>query len=59
MAELWEDITNAIEVIKSLATGFYDIVTSIFSFVPAPFSTILSGITIVIIALVAIKIVRG
>lgn len=59
MAELWENIENAIGTIKSLVTGFFDIVTSIFGFLPEPFGTILSIASIVIIALVAIKIVRG
>lgn len=59
MAELWNNIENAIGTIKSLVTGFYDIVSSIFGFIPAPFSDILTIMSIVIIALVAIKIVRG
>lgn len=59
MAELWENITDAIETIKSLVSGFFEIVTSIFSFIPEPFGSILSIASIVIIALVAIKIVRG
>lgn len=59
MKELWENIENAIDTIKSLVTGFYDIITSIFNFIPEPFGTILGIVAIVIIALVAIKIVRG
>ena len=58
-AEIWENTTNAISTIKNIIVGFYEIITSIFSFIPSPFSDILSISVIVIIALVAVKIVRG
>lgn len=57
--EIWENTTNAISTIKNIIVGFYEIITSIFSFIPSPFSDILNISVIVIIALVAVKIVRG
>lgn len=58
-AEIWENTTKAIDTIKNIIVGFYEIIISIFSFIPSPFSDILSISVIVIIALVAVKIVRG
>lgn len=58
-SEIWENTSKAIDTIKNVVVGFFEIVTSIFSFIPSPFSEILSVAVIVIIALVAVKIVRG
>ena len=59
VSSMWENFTQALDTIKSVILGFVDIITSIFGFIPEPFSTILNVAVIIIIALVIAKIVRG
>ena len=59
VSSMWDDFTEALDTIKSVILGFVDIITSIFGFIPEPFSTILNVAVIIIIALVIAKVVRG
>lgn len=59
IVDLWESVTDAISKIKDLFTGFIDIVSLLFSFLPAPFDKLMSYALIVICALIVVKIVRG
>ena len=59
VSTMWDNFTQALDTIKSVILGFVDIITSIFGFIPEPFSTILNVAVIIIIALVIAKIVRG
>lgn len=59
MSALWDNVTSAISAIKDFITGFFDISGMILGFIPKPYSTILSVAVIIIVALVALKIVRG
>lgn len=59
MKELWDNFTQALDTIKNLVFGFIDIVGLVFSYMPSPFSEILGIASIVIVALIVAKIVRG
>lgn len=59
VSTMWDNFTQALDTIKSVILGFVDIITSIFGFIPEPFSTILNVAVIIIIALVIAKVVRG
>lgn len=59
MAELWDNMSMAIEEIKAFIMSFYEITTMIFNYIPDPFSTILKVAIIIIVALTALKVVRG
>ena len=59
LKELWDNFTQAIDTIKNLVFGFIDIVGLAFSLVPSPFSEILGVASLVIIALIVRKIVKG
>lgn len=55
----FDNIGGAINTLKELIFSFYKIVTSIFSFIPEPFGTILGVALIATIAITIIKLVRG
>lgn len=57
--EVWNSTQNAITTLLDLVTGTFDIITSIFSFIPAPFNQILGVVSIIIVALVTLKLIRG
>lgn len=57
--ELWDSVSDAVVKIKDLFVGFIDIVSLMFSFLPAPFDKIMSYALIIISALIVVKIVRG
>ena len=59
IGNIWDSIQDAISSIKALTAGFFSIVNSIFDLVPDPFGIILKVVLVVIIALIAVKIVRG
>lgn len=59
MSQLWENVTNAIDTIKETFFAFYDIVKYVLTIIPSPFSEILDVAVIIIVAIVALKIVRG
>lgn len=57
--EVWNSTQNAITTLLDLVTGTFDIITRIFSFIPAPFNQILGVVSIIIVALVTLKLIRG
>lgn len=59
MADLFDNISNAISSIKDFVVGFFEISTTIIGLIPSPFKEILLIAIVIIVALVAIKIVRG
>lgn len=58
MKELWENVTNAIDSIKSFLFGFIDICGLIFGFIPEPANKMLGSALVIIVAIVVIKVVR-
>lgn len=59
IGDWFNNIGNAIDTLKEIVVSFYEIVTSIFSFIPEPFGAILGVALLATVAITIIKLIRG